>query len=607
MYIGVEVGATGSVTIAGRVFAINPNGSSKWTFATPDWVDSAPAVGSDGTVYFGCWDGKLYAVTATGSRKWTYSTNGYIVSSPAIGSDGTIYIGSGDGNLHAVNPDGTGKWKFPTGDWVDSSPAIGPDGTIYVGSWDDKLYAITPDGTEKWSYQTGGDIVGSPAIAADGTVYIGSRDGALYAFDSAGVPKWRLLTGFLIDSSPTLASDGTIYVTTTGGRVLATNPDGSERWIYPRLGQTALQPMYSSAAVRSDGSIVVGTSNNLLLALKSDGTLLWQRTLGDYADSSPAVGPDGSIYVGCYDKKLYAFNGNSPAPLTDWPQFHRDAVRDGQQFFGRVSGATGRLVNLSVRTQVTAGADPLIVGYFVAGAGSRSLLVRGVGPTLQNYGVNTFLAAPKLRVFSNGSVIAENSAWGADNPTQIGATAASVGAFPLQVGSADCAIVRDFPAGFSAAAHLLPGSMSGIGLVEVYDAGGAADARLINLSARSFTGTGADVLIVGFAIDGGPRTVLVRGIGPKLAEYGVSGVLGDPFLRLYRGDGTAIAENNDWGTSSNPAVLTEAGTSVAAFPLGSSTKDSILLMTLPAGSYSAQISGVGATTGAALVEVYEIK
>ncbi len=106
-------------------------------------VISSPAIGSDGTIYVGSEDHKLYAINPDGSLKWSYATDDVVDSSPAMGSDGTLYVGSGDGKLYAINPDGTLKWSYATAKAITSSPAIGSDGTLYVGSGDGKLYAYS--------------------------------------------------------------------------------------------------------------------------------------------------------------------------------------------------------------------------------------------------------------------------------------------------------------------------------------------------------------------------------------------------------------------------------------------------------------------------------
>lgn len=607
IYVGVEVGAIGSSSPGGRVFALNPNGTQKWVFTTPDWVDSTPAVGHDGSVYFGCWDGVFYALKSDGTKKWTYAAGGFIASSPAIAPDGTIYFGSGAGNLHALNSDGTLKWTFATDDWVESSPAVAPDGTVYFGSWNNSVYAVKPDGTQKWRFVTGGDVVGSPAIGADGTVYVASRDLTLYALNADGSVKWNAVIGETLDTSPALAPDGTVYVTTSGGRLFAFTAAGVAKWRYPAAGATALDPIYSSPAVRSDGTVVFGTSNNYLYAVKANGTLAWRTALGDWSDSSPLV-TDSGIYIGCTDKKLYAFASTAGPMLGDWGQFRRDPQRQGRQSLGWVAGTTGRLINLSVRTTAGTGADTLIVGFYVAGTGARSLLVRGVGPGLTAFGVAGALADPRITAYdSAGRAVASNDNWGqAPNAALISTTATALGAFPLGNGSLDAALWRDFAGDGYTVQVVGAGTSTGVALMEAYDAGGAAAARLSNVSARSAVGTGAGILIAGFVVNAGSRAVLVRGVGPGLAQFGLAGTLVDPQLRLYSSSGQFLAENDDWSVAANSSALASAANSVGGFALPSGSKDAVMIVTLPAGAYTAQLSGAANGTGVGLVELYEL-
>lgn len=92
----------------GELYAISPIGDVKWIYFidSPEVEFSSPAIGADGTVYAGCIDYNLYAINANGSLKWTYTTANRIGSSPAIGADGTVYVGSADGNLYAIGPGG---------------------------------------------------------------------------------------------------------------------------------------------------------------------------------------------------------------------------------------------------------------------------------------------------------------------------------------------------------------------------------------------------------------------------------------------------------------------------------------------------------------------
>ena len=116
----------------------------KWTFQTQGPITCSPAIGEDGTIYFGSKDKKFYAVTRKGKLKWAFETQGEVESSPAIRKDGTILFGSWDSHLYALNPDSSIHWKYKSEGGIISSPAIAPDGTIYFGSWDKKLHAITP-------------------------------------------------------------------------------------------------------------------------------------------------------------------------------------------------------------------------------------------------------------------------------------------------------------------------------------------------------------------------------------------------------------------------------------------------------------------------------
>jgi kumamolisin len=143
-------------------------------------------------------------------------------------------------------------------------------------------------------------------------------------------------------------------------------------------------------------------------------------------------------------------------------------------------------------------------------------------------------------------------------------------------------------------------------------------ARLLDLSTRAQVQTGQNIVIAGFVISGSgsSKNVLVRGIGPALSAFGVTGTLSQPILGVYNNASALIASNAGWGNapiagSVNVGVAYRQATaadmsSVGAFPLTPGSADCAMVMTLPAGSYSAQVSGIGATTGVALAEVYDL-
>jgi hypothetical protein len=126
--------------------------------------------------------------------------------------------------------------------------------------------------------------------------------------------------------------------------------------------------------------------------------------------------------------------------------------------------------------------------------------------------------------------------------------------------------------------------------------------RLLNLSTRGRAGTGADVLIGGIVLEREAR-LLVRAVGPGLAAFSVPGYLGQPQLTLLNASGTPQATNRRWGEGDAPAIAA-AATSCGAFPLQPGSADSSLLITLPAGSYTAQVSPVDGIPGVVLLEIY---
>jgi hypothetical protein len=263
----------------------------------------------------------------------------------------------------------------------------------------------------------------------------------------------------------------------------------------------------------------------------------------------------------------------------------------------------GRIVNLSVRARLSAVAPMLTVGFVVEGA-ALPVLVRGVGPGLSALGVGTPLADPQLTLFTQGNIRAANDDWA--SASGVADTGSRVGAFPLGAGSRDAALVVSLDGGSFTARCAPAVAADGVALVEVYDAGVASTGRLVNVSARTLVGTGEDVMIAGFSVQGNlPRLVVIRGIGPGLRQFGVTNVLSDPEIRLLRaGSPVPVATNDNWGGS---AELAAAFLGVGAFALVADSRDAALVASLDPGSYTVVVAGVGGGTGEGLVEIYEME
>ena len=331
------VGSDGTVYFgsgAGNFYALTPQGSQKWSFSTGAEIQSSPAIGADGTIYFGSVDRNVYALNPDGTLHWKFTTGDYVLSSPAIGNDGTIYIGSRDNHLYAINPDGTEKWRFATGRWVDSAPVIGMDGTIYIGSYDWNLYALRPDGTQRWRLTYGSGPAGglgvAVALATDGTIYasVAGEENSLYALDPTGAIRWRYLfgspTALVGPTTPVIAADGTIYLGTPDRMFYAINPDGTRHWALS-TGTAG----HSTATLASDGTIYFSTWDLEVFAITGPGEITGKYTasgpaVGGLFSSMPTLTAGAILYVGSGNGHLYAFQGSSAFATSGWPMFGRN-------------------------------------------------------------------------------------------------------------------------------------------------------------------------------------------------------------------------------------------------------------------------------------------
>ncbi len=266
------------------------------------------------------------------------------------------------------------------------------------------------------------------------------------------------------------------------------------------------------------------------------------------------------------------------------------------------SSGTARLVNIATRAALGGTAGTPIPGFVLSGTGTKSMLVRAVGPSLASFGVTGFLADPRLSLVSGSATVASNDNWLAGDA----ATFTATGAFALTAASKDAALVSTLAAGAYTAPVTATDGGSGVALLEVYDAATSSSLNVINASTRAFVGTGDSVLIPGFVISGtGSLKLLIRAVGPTLTTFGVTGVLADPTITLYRGT-TALATNDNWSSAANATEISATASAVAAFALPAGSRDAALVTTLPAGAYTAIVSGVGNTTGTALVELYVV-
>jgi sugar lactone lactonase YvrE len=270
----------------------------------------------------------------------------------------------------------------------------------------------------------------------------------------------------------------------------------------------------------------------------------------------------------------------------------------------------GRITNLSVRSPAGVGTQTMIVGLSLKGGSAgvtKPILIRAVGPGLTPFGITTALPDPQLEVISGTQMIATNDDWG--GASQLVDAFTSVGAFGFSRDSHDAALVGQLSAGPYSVRILGKEGSTGTALAELYDLAPGVEnlgnrPHLANVSARAQAGSGAAALVAGFVITGSSaKTVMIRGIGPSLEQFGVTGVLSNPRLDVFS-QGMLVASNDDWGGMPDAWFLFRQ---VGAFNLaGGFSKDSVAIITLPPGAYAAQVSSVTGETGVGLIEIYEV-
>jgi len=299
LYIGFSTGgatpeARGTFYALRGAAGVSPQ--AVWTVDLgPGRQTSSPTLGDDGTIYVVSGAGKLFAIAPDGMTRWTAKVGPTVKSSPSLAADGTVLIASMDGKLYAVSPPGneaqgeaTVRWTFDFGQHLGStplvtapmpppgadavgsgsSPMIAPDGTIYVGANNSNLYAINPDGTLKWLYEAEREVAGiwsTPALSLDErTIFFTANKGGVYALDrETGKPRWQFGVYGSVYSSPTLDSQGTLYTGSTIGHVFALRSEtGGLVW-----DLDVETPVWTAPAIRSDGTLVVGDTTGRVLLI----------------------------------------------------------------------------------------------------------------------------------------------------------------------------------------------------------------------------------------------------------------------------------------------------------------------------------------------------
>ena len=248
-------------------------------------------------------------------------------------------------------------------------------------------------------------------------------------------------------------------------------------------------------------------------------------------------------------------------------------------------------LNLSTRMRVQSGDSVGIGGFIITGTAPKHVLIRAIGPSLTDLGVADPLPDPVLELHGPETfVTVTNDDW-RDDATQEALIQAS-GIPPRAILSQPS--TRHLAPGSYTAVVSGKGNAAGIGLVEVYDLNPEVSSKLANVSTRAFVGTGDNIVIAGVTLgrNSGNDRLAVRGLGPTLNQAGIANALSDPILELRNVNGTLLVANNDWQDDTSQAdALTAAGVAPTH------ELEAAIIATLPPGTYTALLAGLGSGTG----------
>lgn len=570
-----------------------------------DWAPGAPVPG----LAIAAANGRWVVVGEGGTRltsddgvTWTGATAGPREFIMELASSGTRVVTNPFVGRSLTTTDGISWYGAPAGTGAFA---------INVSWFRDHFYANSSEGLLRSADGTAWETVALPsanpvsALAfADDMMFIRFDDNSHYRSTDgidwtpiATLPAYALMTDIA-------GVSGKYAMTTVGGSGF-TSVDGASWTEVPSL-------TYPSNIAFGNGRFVSGMG----LVVYSEDGVNWQSASSALFERRSPITFTGEEFV-------YGGVGGQIAWSPDGITWHtmftpmsldvRSVVRLGDTLVAvntlgtiiqsRAAPPTGGLLNISARAPLLAGDDTLIAGFSVVG-GPKALLIRGVG---QSMGIGGAISDPQFQIFRGASELPGNDDWSlfADQ-TRLSQVSTAVFAFSLTE-TEDAAGVFDLDPGTVTAVIRNKPQLAGIGLAEVFDADLAptpATGRLVNLSARGTVRTGDEIMIAGFVIRAGnPAKVLVRGVGPALAEFGVTNPLANPQLTIFAGQ-QAIATNDDWDEIANYGQTSFLADEFGAFALAQGSADAALVLYLAPGLYTAHITSADGTTGTALAEVY---
>ena len=573
----------------------------------------------------------LLATTPQGFAQSAPTFTQVVVFGDSLSDDGNIRHRLED--LYQISYPG-GDYNYSDGRFTNSSDTSPGSGT-YAGTWHEQLerdLLNLPTGAITNSLDGGTDYAFGGATTAGGTTtrtVISNPDpfgGGDLTVDVDNLGKQ--VDDYLAVHS---ADAGALYIVWGGGNDLfddhsdahvtatATNvaalvqrlaEAGARSLLVPNVPPLGLVPHYKDDAATAAALNTAASNYRVELNADLDATI---TTLANEGITITLYRLDiyGLFYRLASNPEDYGFTNitdsaqggsGDPDQYLFWDDLHPTTAghfQIAQAAFDLLSGTAitpAQALNLSSRLNVGTGENVLIDGLIITGTTPKQVIVRGLGPSLSADGTLTgVLADPQLEIYQGGTLIQSNNNW---KDTQ---EAAIIATTLAPTNDLESAILITLDPGSYTVILRGVNSGTGIGLVEAYDLDSTGGSVLANTSTRGFVSGGDNALIAGFIIgNGGSDTVVVRAIGPSLADAGVTTPLADPTLDLYDENGTIIRSNNNWQETQEGLIQ-----STGLAP--TNVLESAIMRSLTPGNYTAVVRGNELGNGVALVEVYNLQ
>ena len=499
----------------------------------------------------------------------------------AFDSGGNLFVAdggnenAGSGAVYKFTPAGV-RTTFALGLSNPAGLAFDSAGNLFVAEFGEinggpgtgRIYKFTPNGV-RTTFASGlfepqglaFDRAGNLFVAAGGTVSKFTPTGVHTAFASGLTSPFALA----------FDSRGNLFVA-----------DGGDPWDYPPVpgGVYKFTPTGLRSTIFSDmsGGLAIDSADNLFVGL---------------AGSILKISPSGVRTT---------FASRSVGAMA----FQRN-----------LAPTATTLGNISTRAFVQTGENVMIGGFIVQGTGTKSVIIRAIGPELglPPYNIPNALANPTLELHNAaGELLGSNDNW---QTTIIGGIITSNQVSDIQnsghapTEASESAIIANLAPGNYTAIVRGVSNTTGVALVEAYDLSPGTTSTLGNISTRSFVQTGDNVMIGGFIVQGtGTKSVIIRAIGPELGlpPYNIPNALANPTLELHNAAGELLGSNDNWQTTIIGGIITSNQVSDIQNSGHAPTEasESAIIANLAPGNYTAIVRGVSNTTGVALVEVYDL-